>query len=278
MAQRSAVRAMQAQFRLSERRACGLVGLGRSTCRYQARRADWPALRERLRALAAERRRFGYRRLYVLLRREGYRVNLKRIYRLYRQEGLAVRRRARRRRIPRGTPLAGPTRINERWSLDFVLDTLEDGRRMRLLTVVDDFTRACLAIEVDTSIGGHRVVQVLQRLVETRGTPAVLIMDNGPEFISRALDAWAYAHGIRLHFIDPGKPNQNAFIESFNGRLRDECLNEHWFLGVPHARQIVEAWRVDYNAIRPHSSLGNVSPMEFEQCTRDRAARPILTS
>lgn len=278
MAQRTAVRAIQATFRLSERRACGLVGLGRSTCRYQTRRAEWPALRERLHALAAERRRFGYRRLYVLLRREGYRVNLKRVYRLYRDEGLAVRRRRRRRRVARGTPLAGPTRINERWSLDFLLDTLEDGRRVRLLAVVDDFTRACLAIEVDTSIGGRRVVEVLQRLVETRGKPTVLITDNGPEFVGRALDAWAYAQGIRLHFIDPGKPNQNAYVESFNGRFRDECLNEHWFLSLVQTRQIVEAWRLDYNAVRPHSSLGNVSPTEFEQCTLDRAPSPILTS
>jgi putative transposase len=193
VAQRIAVRAMQASFGLSERRACGLVGVDRATCRYQGRRADWPALRERLRGLAAERRRFGYRRLHVLLRREGYRVNLKRVYRLYREEGLAVRRRRRRRRVARGTPLAVPARINERWSLDFLLDTLEDGRRVRLLAVVDDFTRACLAIEVDTSIGGRRVVEVLQRLVETRGTPAVLITDNGPEFIGRALDAWTPA-------------------------------------------------------------------------------------
>jgi putative transposase len=278
VAQRTAVRAIQATLRLSERRACGLVGLGRSTCRYQTRRAEWPALRERLHALAAERRRFGYRRLYVLLRREGYRVNLKRVYRLYRDEGLAVRRRRRRRRGARGTPLARPTRINERWSLDFLLDTLEDGRRVRLLAVVDDFTRACLAIEVDTSIGGRRVVEVLQRLVETRGKPAVLITDNGPEFVGRALDAWAYAQGIRLHFIEPGKPNQNAYVESFNGRFRDECLNEPWFLSLAQTRQIVEAWRLDYNAVRPHSSLGNVSPTEFEQCTLDRAPSPILTS
>ena len=278
MAQRIAVRAIQAKFRLSERRACGLVGLGRSTCRYETRRAEWPALRERLHALAAERRRFGYRRLYILLRREGYRVNLKRVYRLYRDDGLAVRRRRRRRRVARGTPLAGPTRINERWSLDFLLDTLEDGRRVRLLAVVDDFTRTCLAIEVDTSIGGRRVVEVLQRLVEPRARPAVLITDNGPEFVGRALDAWAYAQGIRLHFIEPGKPNQNAYVESFNGRFRDECLNEHWFLSLAHTRQIVEAWRLDYNAVRPHSSLGNVSPTDFEQCTLDRAPSPILTS
>jgi putative transposase len=200
----------------------------------------------------------------VLLRREGFGVNLKRIYRLYTQEGLTVRRRKRRRRVPRGVPRLGvPTRINERWSLDFVLDVLDDGRRFRLLTVVDDFTRACLAIDVDTSIGGRRVAEVLQRLIDPRGKPAMLITDNGPEFISRALDAWAYAHGIDLHFIEPGKPNQNAYVESINGRLRDECLNEHWFLSLPHARRTIEDWRVDYNLNRPHSSLGNLTPEEF---------------
>ena len=279
MAQRTAVRAIQAKFTLSERRACALVGLGRSTCRYRARRPDWPVLRERLRTLAGERRRFGYRRLHVLLRREGFRVNLKRIYRLYTQEGLTVRRRRRRRRMPRGLPrLAAPTRINERWSLDFVLDVLDDGRRFRLLTVVDEFTRACLAIEVDTSLGGRRVVQVLQRLIETRGTPNMLITDNGPEFISRVLDAWAYGHGIQLHFIDPGKPNQNAYVESFNGRLRDECLNEHWFASLGHARQLIETWRLDYNAVRPHSALGDIPPEEFEQLTLNRATAPVLSS
>jgi putative transposase len=279
VAQRTAVRAIQAKFELSERRACALVGLGRSTCRYRSRRPDWPALRDRLRTLAGERRRFGYRRLHVLLRREGFLVNRKRIYRLYTQEGLTVRRRKRRRRVPRGVPrLPAPTRINERWSLDFVLDVLDDGRRFRLLTVVDDFTRACLAIDVDTSIGGRRVAQVLQRLTETRGTPAKLVTDNGPEFISRALDAWAYAHGIELHFIEPGKPNQNAYVESFNGRLRDECLNEHWFFSLSQARDTIETWRLDYNAVRPHSALGDVPPEEFEQLTFKRATAPILSA
>ena len=211
MAQRTAVRALQAKFKLSERRACALVGLGRSTCRYRPRRQDWPALRERLRTLAGERRRFGYRRLYVLLRREGFRVNRKRVYRLYTQEGLTVRRRRRQRRVPRGVPrLGAPTRLNERWSLDFVVDVLDDGRRFRILTVVDDFTRACLAIDVDTSIGGRRVAEVLQRVIDARGKPAMLVTDNGPEFVSRALDAWAYGHGIDLHFIEPGKPTSRA--------------------------------------------------------------------
>jgi putative transposase len=179
VAQRTAVRAIQTKFELSERRACALVGLGRSTCRYRPRRQDWPALRERLRTLAGERRRFGHRRLYVLLRREGFTVNRKRVYRLYTQEGLTVRQRKRRRRMPRGVPrLGAPNCLNERWSLDFVVDVLDDGRRSRILTVVDDFTRACLAIDVDTSIGGRRVAEVLQRLVDTRGKPAMLVTDN----------------------------------------------------------------------------------------------------
>ena len=279
MAQRTAVRAIQTKFKLSERRACALVGLGRSTCRYRPRRPEWPALRDRLRELAGQRRRFGYRRLHVLLRRDGFGVNLKRIYRLYTQEGLTVRRRKRRRRVPRGVPrLSAPTRINERWSLDFVLDVLDDVRRFRMLTVVDDFTRACLAIDVDTSIGGRRVAEVPQRLIDTRGTPAMLITDNGPEFSSRVLDAWAYAHGIALHFIEPGKPNQNAYVESFNGRLRDECLNERWFMSLGQARETLETWRLDYNAVRPHSALGNVPPQEFEQFTLNRATAPILSS
>ena len=155
------------------------------------------------------------------------------------------------------------TRINERWSLDFVLDVLDDGRRFRILTVVDDFTRACLAIDVDTSIGGRRVAQVLQRLIETRGRPARLVTDNGPEFISRALDAWACAHGIELHFIEPGKPNQNAYVESFNGRLRDEYLNVELFFSVPDAQHKQLEWQRDYNEDRPHSSLGNISPRQF---------------
>ena len=185
MAQRIAVRALQAKFEVSERRACALVGLGRSTCRYRPRRQDWPTLRERLRALAGERRRFGYRRLYVLLRREGFRVNLKRVYRLYTQEGLTVRRRRRRRRVPRGVPrLGAPTRLNERWSLDFVVDVLGDGRRFRILTVVDDFTRACLAIDIDTSIGGRRVAEVLQRLIDARGKPAMLVTSTGKKTYS----------------------------------------------------------------------------------------------
>jgi putative transposase len=174
--------------------------------------------------------------------------------------------------------LPAPTRINERWSLDFVLDVLDAGRRFRILTVVEDFTRACLAIEIDTSLGGRRVVQVLQRLIEARGRPAMVITDNGPEFISRVLDPWAYRHGIALHFIEPGKPNQNAYVESFNGRLRDECLNEHWFSSLGQARHTIETGRLEYNAVRPHSALDDIPPEEFEQLTLIQATTPVLSS
>jgi putative transposase len=251
---------------VSERRACGLVGLQRSTQRYQGRGRDDHALRIRLRELAVERRRFGYRRLWVLLRREGLRVNHKRVLRLYRLEGLAVRQRRRKQvALHRSVLPAAATAPNERWSLDFVSDTLAWGRRIRLLAVLDTFTREALAIEVDSSLPAERVTRVLGRLITERGVPNELQMDNGPELTSRTLDQWAYEHGVQLRFIDPGKPIQNAFIESFNGRLRDECPGEHWFLNLADARQIVEAWRADYNRVRPHSSLGNRSPEEFRE-------------
>ncbi len=252
---------------LSERRACALAGTTRSSFRYRAspeREAQDRALRERLRELAAERRRFGYRRLLIFLGREGWRVNHKRVYRLYREEGLVVRRRKRKRigAVER-QPLALPTRPNERWSMDFVADALNDGRRFRSLNIVDDYNRRCLAAEVDTSIPGGRVVRVLDRLGELEGLPEMLVMDNGPEFAGQALDAWAYQQGVKLRFIEPGKPIQNAFIESFNGKFRDECLNEHWFVSLQDAREKIEAWRRDYNEVRPPSALGNRTPEEF---------------
>lgn len=223
------------------------MGISRSSARYKTRRSGDQELRERLRALAGERRRFGYRRLCVLLRREGFIVNHKRVYRLYREEGLTVRKRRRKRvsRRPR-LPLLFPLAPNRLWSLDFVQDTLSWGRKFRLLTVVDAFSRECLAIEVDTSLSGQRVARVLERVArERRAVPDVIVCDNGPELTSRALDQWAYERGVELHFIEPGKPQQNGFIESFNGRLRDECLNEHWFRNLPHARRIIEEWRPD---------------------------------
>lgn len=253
---------------LSQRRACRLVGMARTSCRYQARRpGQQEELTARLRALAGERRRFGYRRLTVLLRREGWTVNHKRVYRLYGQEGLQVRRRKRKRMgaVERQCG-ATPTQPNQRWSMDFVADAMSDGRKFRSLNIVDDFNRECLAAEVDTSLPGARVVRVLERLRERRGLPEVLVSDNGPEFAGQVLDVWAYQQGVKLHFIEPGKPVQNAFIESFNGRMRDECLNEHWFASLREARETIEAWRRDYNEVRPHSSLGNRTPLEFTAC------------
>ena len=240
------------------------MGRARASWRYRSQRSGEDELRARLRALAAERRRFGYRRLAVLLRREGWTVNHKRVYRLYRAAGLAVRRRKRKRVGAATRPaLALPTRPNQRWSMDFISDALSVGRKFRSLNIVDDFNRECLAREVDTSLTGVRVVRVLERLREQRGLPQILVMDNGPEFAGRALDLWAYAQGVTLHFIEPGKPIQNAFIESFNGKLRDECLNEHWFLSLQEARETIEAWRRDYNEVRPHASLRNQTPQEF---------------
>lgn len=253
---------------LSERRACRLVGIARTSCRYESRPSEQEEkLKARLHTLAGERRRFGYRRLTILLRREGWAVNAKRVYRLYQQEGLGVRRR-KRKRIGAGErqAVAMPTGQNQRWSMDFVSDSLSAGRKFRSLNIVDDFNRECLAAEVDTSITGARVVRVLERLREFRGLPPILVMDNGPEFTSQALDAWAYQQGVRLHFIEPGKPVQNAYIESFNGRMRDECLNEHWFVSLREARETIESWRRDYNEVRPHSSLGNRTPQEFVAC------------
>jgi putative transposase len=242
----------------------------RMTARYQARRRDDGALRTRLRELAGERPRFGYRRLYVLVRREGIMVNHKRVQRLYREEGLSVRRRKRKRAAgTRAETWVAATAPDQRWSLDFVHDQTHWGRRLRMLTVVDTYTREALAIEVDTSLSGARVARVLERIISDRGAqPQEIVMDNGPELTSRALDQWAYARGVQLRFIQPGKPTQNSFVESFNGKLRDECLNQHWFLGVADARQIVETWRVDYNMVRPHSSLDDMSPVQFRESWR----------
>jgi putative transposase len=238
----------------------------RSTIQYRSRRADDSALRAELVGLAAQRRRFGYRRLTVLLRRGGLRVNHKKVYRVYREEGLAVRRR-KRRKLAAGARivLAAPTQSNQRWSMDFMGDSLATGRTFRIFNLVDDYSREAIATEVDTSLPGLRVVRVLERVAETRPLPAVIVCDNGPEFTGRALDAWAYARGVQLHFIRPGKPIENAFVESFNGRLRDECLNENWFADLQEARTKIGVWRIDYNEVRPHSALGNRTPTEYAQ-------------
>lgn len=277
---------LREEWHLSERRACGLVCVSRMAMRYASRRDD-TALRVRLRELAAERRRWGYRKLHVLLQREGVVVNHKRVERVYREEGLSVRKRRRRRAVSMArTPLLRPERANEAWGLDFVSDALAWGRRLRALTVVDLYTREALAIEVDTSLSGVRVARVLDRVIAERGqAPQAIVMDNGPELTSRALDQWAYGRGVRLHFIDPGKPVQNCFVESFNGTLRHECLNDHWFTSLHDARQIVETWRMDYNRVRPHQALANMTPMQFHEASRGprptpawRVTRPAILS
>ncbi len=253
------------EYEMSERHACRLLGLGRSTHRYRARRNERDAaLRARLKELSAKRMRFGYRRLTAMLVREGVAANHKRVYRLYREEGLAMRIRQRR-RIRWTGAVSGPvaTRANQRWSIDFVSDCVSTGRVIRMLTVVDDCTRECPAIEVDTSLGGLRVRRVLDRIASERGVPEAIVLDNGPEFRGRALAAWSEERGVRLEFIQPGKPAQNAFAESFNGRLRDECLNANWFTSLSDARRKIEDWRQDYNQQRPHSSLNYLPPAEF---------------
>jgi putative transposase len=269
--EREAVRVARDEVRLSERHACGLIGMHRGSWRYQQSAPRDAELRMRLRELAAERMRFGYRRLWAMLRREknadGTRrwvVNHKRVHRIYREEGLAMRRKETKRlRAIARTPLERPTGANQVWTMDFTKDRLASGRNFRTLNLMDGYTREALWIEVDTSLPGLRVVRVLEWLKQARGVPEVIQVDNGPEFISQAVDQWAFSNGVRLHFIEPGKPVQNAFIESFNGKFRDECLNQNWFTSVAEARQVIEAWRVDYNTARPHSSLGYRTPEEF---------------
>jgi len=244
--------------------------------RYVRIPKDDAALRRRLEELAAERRRFGFRRLAVLLRREGLVVNIKRVLRVYREANLQVRKRMKRRvALGRGDPAPRLWGMNERWSLDFVHDTLEGGRRIRTLNIVDDYTRECLAIEVDTSISGHRVARVLDAIAGVRGYPTTIVMDNGTELTSLAMLSWARDRKVRLHFIQPGKPTQNAFIESFNGRFRDECLNEQQFSTLTEARSIIEAWRVDYNTYRPHRALQDQAPEEFARGLQIRLPLPL---
>jgi putative transposase len=245
-----------------------LVNISPSVNQYQPQAADDRALRQRLRDLAGQRKRFGCPRLHVLLRREGLVINHKRTERIYREEGLALRRKRRRKGAAGArVVMPSPQRPNERWSMDFVSDSIVTGRRFRALAIVDDFSRECPAIEVDTSLGGSRVVTVLDRLAQTRGLPEIITTDNGPEFAGKALDEWAYRKGVKLNFIRPGKPIENAFAESFNGRFRDECLNTNWFTTLKHAREVIEEWRRDYNNVRPHSSLNDRTPKEYAALT-----------
>jgi len=250
---------------LSQRRACLLAGVSRTVMHYTPRfSALNDRIRRRLKELAETHRRYGHIRLYVLLRREGLMVNHKRTERLYRAAGLSLRIRRRRKFVAVvRNPLPPAVRPNERWAMDFIQDVLCNGRRFRTLSVVDTYSRECLTVEADTSLPGHRAVRILERLAEVKGLPDSIRVDNGPEFISKALDEWAYHNQVKLDFIRPGKPVENAYIESFHGRFRDECLNEHYFLDLQEAKDVIETWRTQYNGFRPHSALNYQTPEEF---------------
>ncbi len=263
-ARREAVAHLGQSYGVSQRRACRAMGVDRTSVRYRSRRPDDGSLRARLRELAASRRRFGYRRLAILLRREGVRLNHKKLRRLYAEERLQVRRRGgRKRALGTRAPMAIPQGPNQRWSMDFVSDALADGRRFWILAVVDYFTRECLCLVADTSLSGLRVARELDAVIANRGRPATCVSDNGTELTSMAILRWSQETGVDWHYIAPGKPTQNAFIESFNGRLRDELLNETIFVSLAHARAVLEIWRQDYNTVRPHSGLGNLPPADY---------------
>lgn len=269
-----AVQAMQEHTEVSERRACQLVGLSRTVLHYQSKiQPENEQLKARLVELAGERRRFGYRRLHALIRREGTQVNHKRVYRLYGEAGLAVKRRRRRMGVAiEREPLALPSGPNQVWSMDFVSDSLESGRRIKILAIVDDFTKESVDLVADFGISGLYVTRVLDQASRFRGKPMAIRTDQGPEFTGKALDQWAYRNGVQVKLIQPGKPTQNAYIESFNGRFRDECLNDHWFTSLAHARSLISSWRQDYNERRPHSALDYETPSEF--AARHRANLP----
>lgn len=241
-----------------------MMGIRRSSFYYEAEPMNDGGLRTAIHELAEKRRRWGCPRIVHRLHREGWKDNHKRIERVYREEKLQVRRRNRK-RISHGDrePLMEPKGINELWAMDFVSDSMTGGRKLKILAVLDCFSRECIGMVVDTSIGGVRVARLLEELGASRGYPKQVMSDNGPEFAGSALDAWAYSRDVKLHFIDPGKPSQNGYIESFNGKFRDECLNDNWFVSLPDARQTIEEWRRDYNEERPHSALGYLTPVEF---------------
>ncbi|WP_155253859.1 IS3 family transposase [Bradyrhizobium japonicum] len=276
-AKRAAVAHLEAAMGLSERRACSIVGADRKMIRYRSRRPPDIELRARLRELANERRRFGYRRLFVLLRREGEPSGINRIHRLYREEGLTVRKRRARRKATGTRAILVEAKPNARWSLDFVYDQFANGRRFRVLNIVDDVTKECLGAVPDTSISGRRVARELTAIVERRGKPGSIVSDNGTEFTCNAMLAWCKDTGIDWHFIAPGKPIQNAFVESFNGRMRDELLNETLFFELDDARAKIAAWVADYNGDRPHSSLKYLTPAAYAAtftATGDRLRNP----
>lgn len=260
------VESLDLAYRIGKRRACEVVGLCRAVYYYKSVKKDDRPLRQRIRDIASVRVRYGYLRIHVLLRREGWHVNHKRVHRIYCEEGLNLRHRRPRRRVAAAHRMERPeiSRIDQCWSMDFVADNLFTGRRIRALTVVDNLSRECLAIHVDHAIKGQDVVTVMERLrLFKERCPERIQLDNGSEFVSKDFDRWAYENGITLDFSRPGKPTDNALIESFNGSFRDECLNANWFLSIDDARKKVEAWRRDYNGFRPHSSLENLTPEQF---------------
>jgi putative transposase len=279
-AKREAVAHLKSVHEMSERRACRVIGCQRMTVRYHQRRPDDPRLRDRLVALARERRRFGYRRLLIFLRREGFVVNHKRLFRLYREERLMVRKRGgRKRALGTRTPMPVPSLPNDLWALDFVSDQLVSGRRFRILAIYDVCTRRCLAAIADFSLSGKRVARELDLLIAAHGKPRAIVSDNGTELTSNAILAWTGQTGVDWHYIAPGKPVQNAFIESFNGRLRDEFLNETLFTSLAQARIALEEWRWDYNTVRPHSRIGWLTPAAYtEQFSRQRGQGAALTT
>ncbi len=277
-ARREAVAHLRTSLGVSERRACSIIRVDRTSIRYRSRRGDDAALRGRLRDLAHQRRRFGYRRLHVLLLRDGVKINRKKTQRLYTEEGLTVRKRkSRRRAVGTRAPLLVIAQPNQRWSLDFVHDQFVGGRRFQVLNVMDDVTRECLAAVLDTSISGKRVARELAALVVRWGKPSVIVSDNGTELTSNAVLSWAGEAGIDWHYIAPGKPTQNGYVESLNGRMRDELLNETLFTSLAHAREAVAAWVDDYNVERPHSSLGYATPAAYAAGLRLAASRPVAT-
>jgi putative transposase len=261
------------RYRTSLTKTCALFGMSRSLYRYQSVARDSSALLMRIKEITATRVHYGYRRVHVVLRREGRRDNCKRVYRLYRAEGLSLRHKRPRRNksARRRQPRHIVTTINEIWSMDFVADALFDGRRLRTLTVVDNYTRECLAIEVGQSLKGEHVVEALTRITAMRGPPTTIKVDNGSEFIPKAMDRWGYENGVELEFSRPGTPTDNAKVESFKGRFRQECLNAHWFLSLADARRKIEVWREYYNEARPHSALQWMTPAEFARQCADRA-------
>jgi putative transposase len=260
--QRSDAGWLRAKYAASERRVCGLMGMAVSSYRYQTTRCD-DQLRTRLVELAREKPRFGYRRLHVLLFRSGEAVNHKRVHRVYREAGLSIRRKKRKHCVRVGQPLLARTAANQEWALDFVHDAVECGRAIRVLSVVDAYTRECLALEVDTSFASRRVTRVLEAIMVERGQPGSIRCDNGPEFTSRHFLAWGMEQKIEVVHIQPGKPTQNARVESFHGRLREECLNVSWFQNLFDAKRKIAAWRTECNEERPHSSLGYLTPNEY---------------